>query len=325
MVNPVSGFIRKLDKYETRIIIPKNDSENYQFISLEANFELNGEGFRELLNTKRDKSYVRFMKFDKKLKSIGFDFYRTETDPRANMPLDCESVKYFEYERTCYHVGSTIIGCTDWVEVGMYENQVCSGPGGGGAGGGGSNYEEYTTNNNVTDPCIKAAVDNAVDENFKDEITELVNDVFGESEDFNIDIIDVTYLPDSVDGETLAMPQGDGLLFDIELNRNKLSTSSKEYITATIFHELLHAYLGYLDIDAFQDDTQHDTMANEYLNRLSESLTQRYDISEQDAIHLSWGGLWETSAWSELSTSKKNQIVETNEKYRTADKGTSCN
>ncbi|MEB2787371.1 hypothetical protein [Algoriphagus persicinus] len=215
---------------------------------------------------------------------------------------------------------------------GTYTGPTGPTPGGGSGSGSGGGYipsdeelMEDQVNNNVTNPCISDAVDNAIDAAFKDEITQLVLDIFGTSEDFNIDIVDVIDIESSVDGRIYAMPQGDGLLFDIELNRNTLSSSSKEYITATVFHELLHAYLAYLDIDSFLNDSQHINMANEYIERLSESLTERYNISEQDAINLSWGGLSMTSAWSNLSSTKKNQINDTNQQYKTAIKGTSCN
>lgn len=215
---------------------------------------------------------------------------------------------------------------------GYYTGPGNGGGGGSGNGSGGNNggnlptlYPEDQIINNVLNPCIGDAVDNAIDAAFKDEITQLVLEVFGASEEFNIEIVDVSDIESSVDGRTYAMPQGNGLLFDIELNKNTLSSSSKEYITATVFHELLHAYLAYLNIDSFLNDSQHINMANVYIDRLSESLTERYNISEQDAINLSWGGLGMTSAWSNLSSSKKAQINSTNQQYKTAQKGTSCN
>jgi hypothetical protein len=222
--------------------------------------------------------------------------------------------------------------CSDQYNPGSGKGTY-TGPGGGGGSGSGSGgggplptlLPEDQINNNVMNPCIADAVNNAIDAAFKDEITQLVLEVFGTSEDFNIEIVDVFDIESSVDGRTYAMPQGDGLLFDIELNKNTLSSSSKEYITATVFHELLHAYLSYLDIDSFLNDSQHINMANEYVVRLSESLTVRYNISEQDAINLSWGGLGMTSAWSNLSSTKKSQINNTNQQYKTAQKGTSCN
>jgi hypothetical protein len=321
LINPVKSFESNLDNFQTRLVIPKADATQYRIISLESNFDHSEYLFTDLIGEERADSWVRWMKMDSDMRSLEVKSYLTISDPNANMPLDCTTVSYFE--RTCYYNGPSQVYCSDWELVSSY--QVCTGEGGGGGGGGGNNYNQDVVENNVTNPCIKAAVDNAVDANFKDEITQLVNEVFGESEDFNIDIVDVNYLADSVDGETWAMPQGNGLLFDIELNQNVLASSSREYITATIFHELLHAYLAYLDIDSHQSGTQHQTMASEYLDRLSDSLTERYNISENDALNLSWGGLSKTSSWNSLSTTKQQDIINTNLQHRSGLKGTKCN
>lgn len=141
---------------------------------------------------------------------------------------------------------------------------------------------------------------------------------------FNIDIWDITTLPDSVDGETRWMPQLDGLLFTIDLNKNVLSNASKEYIMVTVFHELLHAYMGYLDINMSTESMDHENMANSYLDMLSQALMEHYSISSTEATHLAWGGLHKTSKWEKLSTHQKNQIIATNHKYRNSEKGVKC-
>ncbi|UZD21592.1 hypothetical protein PBT90_18945 [Algoriphagus halophytocola] len=63
----------------------------------------------------------------------------------------------------------------------------------------------------------------------------------------------------------------------------------------------------------------------EYLDRLSESLTERYNISEADALDLSWGGLHKTSSWDSLSITEQQEIINTNLQHRSGLKGTKCN
>lgn len=92
----------------------------------------------------------------------------------------------------------------------------------------------------------------------------------------------------------------------------------------TVFHELLHAYLGYLDIDTFSGDTQHNEMSDNYLQLLADALMEHYSISQTDAIRLAWGGLHMTDKWNNLSSTKKNQILQTNSQYKSGNKGTPC-
>ncbi|MBC6367265.1 hypothetical protein [Algoriphagus sp. AK58] len=167
-------------------------------------------------------------------------------------------------------------------------------------------------------------MDKAVDSQFKNQITSLIYNAFGQSEKFNIEIYDITTLADTVDGSTMWMPQLDRLLFTIDLNRNVLSNSSKEYVMVTVFHELLHAYMGYLNINMSTESLDHENMANSYLNLLSQALMEHYSISSTEATHLAWGGLHKTSKWEKLSTHQKNQIIATNQKYRNSEKGVKC-
>lgn len=107
--------------------------------------------------------------------------------------------------------------------------------------------ELYTIENNVKDICIRGPVQEAITQDFKTQISDIILNVFGESENISVYIDDVDYLPDSVDGSTFSGVSGGYPNFIIELNRNILKNSSKEYITITVFHEFLHAYITYLN------------------------------------------------------------------------------
>lgn len=77
-------------------------------------------------------------------------------------------------------------------------------------------------------------------------------------------------------------------------------------------------------IDSSSNTVDHQNMANNYLAFLSQALMEHFNISSIEANHLAWGGLHDTSKWENLSQSLKNQIIETNNKYRNSEKGVKC-
>jgi hypothetical protein len=196
-------------------------------------------------------------------------------------------------------------------------------------GGSGGELEDpaptYTIINAVIDPCMAAQVDKAVNNDFKNKITNLIWDAFGESEIYNIVIDDYDEQNPSLDGSVQYGVSGDVVNFYITLNSGVLASASQEYIMATIFHELLHAYLGYLNIDALNNSADHENMVNNYLGLLSEALMEHFSISSIDANHLSWGGLHETQKWADLPQGTPTAIDNTNQEYRTSAKGQNCN
>ena len=123
LVNPVNGFVSIYDNFQTRIIVAKGKPEAFQIVSLEASFDHSDEMFENIIESQRVQSSVRWMIMDKDLRSLEVDSYRTVSDPKANMPVDCVTLSYFE--RTCYYSGASLIYCTDWDPVSS--TQVYSG------------------------------------------------------------------------------------------------------------------------------------------------------------------------------------------------------
>lgn len=191
-------------------------------------------------------------------------------------------------------------------------------------GGGGNSATAYKITNNVTDNCMSEQVEKSVDSNFKNRITNLIRDVFGESEEFNIIFENSDLNDNSLDGITGTSFTNSAITFTITLNDGALGSASKEYIMVTVFHELLHAYMGYLGLDPTSNTSQHELMANEYLNLLSGALSEHFNLSSTDANHLAWGGLHGSSKWNQLSQNQKNQILQTNQQYKSGQKGVSC-
>jgi hypothetical protein len=276
----------------------------------------------------------------------------------SNFQLYCYVIETTWYQFSC----SETFGCTSPVNIGTTINGVecelvfapaAPGDSGGGGGGGGTppstgteceqpegnlqgvtvecdeeeeeEEEVFTIENNVQNICIRGPVQQAITQDFKTQISDIILDIFGSSENISVYIDDVDYLSNDIDGTTFSGMNGTFPNFTIELNRNILQNSSKEYIMATIFHEFLHAYIIYLDeMEISTQSEQHQQMVDDYVSMLSQTLQNIYGISQLDALHLSWGGLHDSNSWQQKSTSFKNDVISTNQKYRSGNKGSKC-
>nr|MBC7611786.1 hypothetical protein [Pseudopedobacter sp.] len=183
--------------------------------------------------------------------------------------------------------------------------------------------------NNIKDPCLKKMVQYSIDNDIKLNINESINSIFNTNTDVNLYYEETSSLPNSTDGTTTLVndnrfPGGNYLLtIDIKLNVNTLPNASKEYISATILHEALHAYFRY---NGSLSSLDHEAMANLYLSWFVNSLTNLYpNLSYSDAKMLGWGGLGETQAYNLFTTQNEKFIIQNiNKDYKTSLKGTSC-
>lgn len=193
-------------------------------------------------------------------------------------------------------------------------------------------YDGYSGNwrgvqtilNNVTDPCISQQVNNAISESMTNEISTLIKNIYNVSDNINLTIDQVNYLDGSVDAiaDGYTTPTG-SLNIDISFNGNTIPYSSQEYIMATLYHEFLHAILFHRGIIS---GNQHEPIATGYINILANALREHFpNLSVIDATRLAWGGLQETTAWSNLSSSEQASIIATNNAYRNRQSGTGCN
>jgi hypothetical protein len=181
--------------------------------------------------------------------------------------------------------------------------------------------------NFIKDSCLQAMVTKAVYENIDNQISRIINLIFENSEPFDLSFHEVNDLPATTLGEANVSPQDNGrILADVFLNVNSLPIASQEMIISTIFHEVLHAYLGYSrDPKKFND---HEEMASNYINLMSSALKGLFpNISDNQARALSWGGLHETSAWQNLVNNnpiKANEITSINKNHADGNSGTKC-
>lgn len=174
-----------------------------------------------------------------------------------------------------------------------------------------------STNND----CIKAQLDLAKNVNTK--ILIMMNTVFGQTvpqESLTLTFYDVTNLPDTIMGNQ-RRGSTKSRHFEIKLNENRLPSTSQEYILATIYHEVLHAYmeasLSKTVNGLYISGSGHDEMASKYVALMTGALTVAFpDISLKDAWALSWGGLEKTTLYNQLLTpAEKSEIESLNRQY----------
>ena len=137
-------------------------------------------------------------------------------------------------------------GCQEHAECIDYN------PGGGGGNGGGEETEqvdEIVITDLKAYPCAFAIAQELP--NLKNELGNVLNKIFKNSDKYNITFKASKLLKatDATDGETAgpkdpANYNGDVYNQTIYLNKYMLENATKEYILATMYHEVVHAYLN---------------------------------------------------------------------------------
>jgi hypothetical protein len=176
--------------------------------------------------------------------------------------------------------------------------------------------------NNVNDPCLKAMVAEAINNGIEFNVKQSLNSIFSNNDDINI-YYDDKILASNIDGNATIRVDNRGsnnsrlFIIDVSLNISTLPSATKEYVTATILHESLHAYFSYSGMVL-----QHETMATQYLNWFQSSLISIFpNLTASQARNLGWGGLQETQAYNKLSQLHKDDIITTNIIFKTAGQG----
>lgn len=179
---------------------------------------------------------------------------------------------------------------------------------------------------NINNPCIRAGVIKALNENVKSKIRTLMTNTFMANSEINLDFSSYQFPANGnaplADAATTPWNATNLLSQQISFNENVLPNKSEQYIVATVYHEILHAYFANL----FQIDQEgrfivpqdHEYMATNYIYILSDDLQSMYPgMSDTDAWALAWGGLERTSSYNLLSASQRETIRSINEQYST--------
>lgn len=129
--------------------------------------------------------------------------------------------------------------------------------------------KELTINNELTDPCLQKVFSKISDPNLTNNITRILHDTFGATDNVNVTFGETRSLPNGNIAETIAQTTNMGSFnVFIDLNINVLPSASQEYIADTFFHEIIHGYLSALGIDLNNQEGQHVAIATTYMNSL---------------------------------------------------------
>ena len=187
--------------------------------------------------------------------------------------------------------------------------------------------------NSVDNPCLKSNVENAISLDCRNKISNFINTVFLDNENLILYFSDNEFNAgphvgwDSYSG---TQPLSDSRIkTTIILNNLLLNNASQEYITATILHEAVHAWIDYqYGHGSPEANIQHNLMAqNDRFNMMRDALMEMFpNLSLQAATDLTWGGLKNTNAFSQLSATEQQRILQINYNYRERinNTGTAC-
>jgi hypothetical protein len=181
--------------------------------------------------------------------------------------------------------------------------------------------------NNTTDPCISSVMNDILSKDKQNKVMSYINNEFGLNENCNMNISDVLNLTNSkglrVAGNSIANRNNGILTVNISINYGK--NSSKEFIAATILHEMIHGYIASQNI-AQNGMEKEEVIANsQYVSWMSASLISLFpNLSSIDANALALGGLQETSYFKSLSKDTQDASNATNARHELGNEGQTC-
>lgn len=139
-----------------------------------------------------------------------------------------------------------------------------------------------SVNNLFTTPCFSTVLNEVQSKTLQNTISRILKNTFGKSDKLNIDFTEAN-LHDTRDAdEGYGSISGEYKNLRITLNTPQLATASKEYIAATIMHEVLHAYFKALNVNPLMED--HNEMGLLYVDEMAAGIREVYpSISADDA------------------------------------------
>ena len=136
----------------------------------------------------------------------------------------------------------------------------------------------------LTNPCAKALVDKAP--TLANDIATLLNNTFGMNSNVNITFYNKSLGNTTDVAETRCSGSPDGknstLNCDVYLNDDIISDASQEYILATIYHEVVHAFLRYeqLILDEKDFNQRYPFIKEEFLSKGNGQRVKKYIFME---------------------------------------------
>lgn len=204
-------------------------------------------------------------------------------------------------------------------------------------GGTTGSYEDENIIDNTSTPCVKEMIALIKDQSFASDLfVQVLRDIFDVTDNVNITIVeeyigskdgDFTYTQNQV-VSGLNYHYFEGILF---INNRYTSQATKDWILATLIHEMIHGYIDYqekrLENDLIsqedfdekfplfsEDDTHHTTMGFRYVEVISNILMEANpNLASFEALALARAGLQGNSYWNTLSYEEKQNSSKYND------------
>ena len=134
----------------------------------------------------------------------------------------------------------------------------------------------------------------------------------------------------NTEGDAVYVPSTN--TYKIRLNTNVVENASQEFISVTLMHEILHAYLGAYFGVVRNNDAQHPLMVENYcvdfmaniLRTLYPGLSRGSSTEADHAIGLSWSGLDNTPTYRAIDIGERFKYQQVNDKHKSHLSGTIC-
>lgn len=173
-------------------------------------------------------------------------------------------------------------------------------PPAGSGGGTTSSPPAGSVKNELNTPCLKNTFNNTISTNLNNVVQGILGN-FNKSQ-----ALAFTVNEQSISNNPGMSAYASGN-HAITMNSYALANASKEFVAATLYHEIIHLYLTDSEMN------EHATMAAAYIQPMKQALMAQFpNLGETNAYYLAWGGLEGKGAWNVLSENERNNIINTN-------------
>lgn len=186
---------------------------------------------------------------------------------------------------------------------------------GGGGGGGNSsplNFSDYNyakITNNLTNPCFIQVLEELQAGNAYGRVGEILRKYGMNNSGMNFAINDneepesiVNVIVNGVSVEGVKKVFGSTINGVITLNKSTMQHASKEFIAATILHEMLHIFIK------GNSPNEHDIIIEQYSTSITKELLGIYNINPESGIYLVFTGL-NSAAFYSNNINPNSQIL----------------
>lgn len=177
----------------------------------------------------------------------------------------------------------------------------------------------------LTDPCFINTINNlSINNGLRSQLGSILTSCFPNWAPNNFIIEQQCYSDTLLDGQHYTSATASTII--IKLNECAINNASQEYVAATLFHELLHAF--FTTQGRMSQLQEHESMATAYADALRSTLKEYFpNLSDNEALALAWGGLEGTVAWQnkvQNDPTLVNTYKTLSDNHRWGNSGTNC-